>query len=494
VELLTYSIENRGNLPVYMYIYECIRRDILSGKIQPGERLPSKRPLAAHLGVAIITIENAYAQLITEGYVQSREKRGYFVSEDMKDIVVLPDRRSQEAGNALTSGGKEQNTAGDFSSGIKDQFENPINAATSIFADFSASSIKSDSFPFDSWAKLMRRSMLDHEVSFLEAPSGQGVQVLREAISDYLYKSKGMNVDAQRIIVGPGTEYLHHILIQLLGRNCFVAVEDPGYNKVGRIYETNGVRVLHIPVDEKGMIIDRLKDSNVKMVHTSPSHHFPTGSVMPADRRNRLLTWALSQDAYIIEDDYDSEFRFEGRPIATLYSMDGSHVIYMNTFTRTLAPSIRIAYMVLPEVLHRKYLDKLYFYSGTVSGFEQYTLASFIGEGYYERHIRRMRNRYKKCRSKMLEALRESGALKVISLNEDKAGLQLSFRVRDEYVKNAMNLDAKMLTLGVKIVAVKSYCYNAVRDYDNSYLLYYSDIDKMDMIKAFSMLKSALEN
>ena len=468
MELLTYSMEKRGSEPVYLYIYECIKNDILSGKILPGEKLPSKRVLAAHLGVAIITIENAYAQLITEGYIQSREKRGYYVSEDM-EVLASPEKKAEDdlLDKAAVSGKN-----------------------TDIKYDFSVNSIRTDSFPFDTWSRIMRKTMLDHEAGFMEAPDGRGVPKLREAIADYLYKSKGISVSASRIIVGPGTEYLHHLLIQLVGRSCFVAVENPGYKKISRIYETNGVRVLHIPVDEKGMTIDRLKDSNVRLVHLSPSHHFPTGSVMPIHRRGRLLKWAQEQGAYIIEDDYDSEFRFEGRPITTLYSMDHSNVIYMNTFTKTLAPSIRIAYMILPEKLFSRYMDKLSFYSGTVSSFEQYTLAEFIAGGYYERHIRRVRNRYKKCRQEMLTALSESGVLEFITVTEDKAGLQLAISVKPEYEKQAVNLDKRLLEKGIKIVPVTSYCYSEGEKYKNSYLLYYSDMDRDRMKEAFSYIKA----
>ncbi len=495
MELLTYSLENRGNTPVYMYIYECIKNDILTGRIMPGERLPSKRPLASHLGVAIITIENAYAQLITEGYIQSKEKKGYYVSDDMEMMALHTQGSGGHGADTINNGLNNigSNDAGERANHIsfdRDSFDSNDRVAI----DFSVNSIKADSFPFDTWARIMRKSMLDHEAGFTKAPDGRGVEELRKAIAAYLYKSKGITVSAERIIVGPGTEYLHHILIQLIGRSCFVAVENPGYKKVGRIYETNGVRVLHIPVDEKGMIIDRLKDSNVRLVHLSPSHHFPTGTVMPIHRRGRLLKWAKEQGAYIVEDDYDSEFRFEGRPVATLYSMDQSNVIYMNTFTKTLAQSIRIAYMILPEKLYDRYREKLGFYSGTVSGFEQYTLAEFISGGYYERHIRRVRNQYKKCRQEMLDAINESGILEYINVTEDKAGLQLVFEIKPEYEKAAVNLCAKMLEAGVKIVPFSDYCYGLPGRYENSFLLYYSDMGKDMINKAFYLMSNVLKN
>ena len=489
MELLTYTLENRGDTPAYMYIYECIRDDILAGRIKPGERLPSKRPLAAHLGVAIITVENAYAQLITEGYIQSYEKKGYYVSEDMEIIKSSAD--VYENAEGIGYAGLDGRTNGEAAAVLTKDKEMNL---TEIAVDFSVNSIKSDTFPFDSWSRLMRRCMLDHEAGFLTAPEGQGVYELRKAIAEYLFKSKGMYVDAGKIIIGPGTEYLHHILIQLIGRSCLVAVENPGYKKVGQIYETNGVKVIHVPVDGRGMIIDRLKDSNVKLVHISPAHHFPTGLVMPAHRRGRLLRWAAEQGAYVIEDDYDSEFRFEGRPLTTLYTMDSSNVIYMNTFTKTLAPSIRVAYMILPDALYEKYRTKLSFYSGTVSGFEQYTLAAFISEGYYERHIRRVRNRYKKCRLDMREALEKSGLLENITINEDKAGLQLSFEVNPEYASKSGSLVGELLKKGIRIVPFTDYCYGDNELCSGHFLLYYSDIDKAAMTEAFRTMKLLLEN
>ena len=323
MENLTYQIEARGNKPIYKYLYECIRDDIRKGKIAKGERLPSKRVLASGLKISVITVENAYSLLEEEGYIRTVEKKGFYVEDD---IIGNPDRVSE---TTRKEAGKE----------------------ATVFLDLSTNYISADSFPFDAWSRLSRRVLLDREESFLHSPYGTGVPELREAISRYLYEEKGIEASPDNILIGPGTEYLHHILIQLLGRNNLVAVEDPGYKKVGMIYESNGVRVLHIPVDDEGMMIDKLPPSGVKLIHISPSHHFPTGCIMPADRRKKLIRLADEQDAYIIEDDYDSEFRFPQRPIPNMYSLGSDKVIYMNTFTRSLAPSVRIAYMILPEKL-----------------------------------------------------------------------------------------------------------------------------------------------
>lgn len=468
MEVLTYPLSERGKKSVYIYLYERIRDDILCGNIAPGEKLPSKRALAAHLEIAVITVENAYAQLELEGYIYSVQKKGYYASKDMKTSDLFTNQ-SHSCDNITKALGEEKK----------------------YYADFTISNGGADGFPFASWAKLSRRVLLDKEGDFLIPPPGQGVLELREAIADYLFTQKGMSVDPELILIGPGTEYLHHILIQLLGRNIFVAVEDPGYKKVGRIYQSNGVKLLYIPVDKKGMQVEKLVDSNAKLVHTSPSHHFPTGCVMPIDRRQKLLSWAVSQDAYIIEDDYDSEFRFDGKPIATFNSMRPDHVIYMNTFTRSLAPSIRIAYMVLPERLMDKYKEKLFFYSGTVSSFDQYTLATFIKDGYYERHIRRVRNKYRTYRENLLYAIEKSGLSRLVNVHEDRAGFHMIFEVNtaiDEkkFIKSLENRD-------IKISPLDLYSYNSAQTYKNKYLLCYGDQNREVLIEAMARIVQAIE-
>ena len=478
VEVLTYPLEERGGIPVYKYLYEMIKRDILQGKILPGEKLPSKRALSSHLGIAVITVENAYSLLELEGYIVTQQKRGYYVSDEMNHELVLTERKPLPVRDTVIFSDKENDKAQKLTTDKK------------YIADFTVSRGGADSFPFSSWAKISRKVLLDREDDFLRQPEGQGVFELREAIGEYLYKEKGISVDISNIIVGPGTEYLHHILIQLLGRNVFVGVEDPGYKKVGRIYESNGVKVIYVPVDNKGMKINSLYDSNVKLVHTSPSHHFPTGCVMPADRRQKLLAWALKQEAYVVEDDYDSEFRFDGRPISPLYSMGPDRVIYMNTFTRSLAPSIRIAYMVLPDGLMKKYREKLFFYSGTVSSFDQYTLARFIKDGYYERHIRRVRNKYKGYRDNLLWAIEESNLYEYVDVHEDKAGLHMIFEVK----KNIDSEDfIKLLEKNnVKIAPLALYCYISEKFYKNKFLICYGDLGREQLLEAMNVITDVL--
>lgn len=373
--MLTYDFEKRGKMSLYEYLYNCIKNDILSGKIKAGEKLPSKRTMAKNHNISVITVENAYAQLLVEGYIFSKEKRGYFASEIS----------GQYLNNGGINGNKEKivETKVSLKSGqIKKKIQ---DTKKQWLVDFNSNHIMYDSFPFSIWSRIMRQTLLDRENSFLSSPLPNGVVELREAIANHLMEFRGMEVDAENIIIGAGTEYLYSIIVQLLGRDSVIAVEDPGYRKIGKVYESNGVECLHLPIDNSGIQTKALLGKKIDAVHISPSHHFPTGRVMPVSRRQHLIHWARENNGFIIEDDYDSEFRFSGRPIPTMVGMDKERVIYMNTFSKTLAPSIRIAYMVLPDSLMEKFHTKLNFYSGTVSSFEQYTLANFIAGGYYER-------------------------------------------------------------------------------------------------------------
>lgn len=494
--MLIYDLEKRGSKPIYEYLYECIREDVLRGMLKAGEKLPSKREMARDHGIALITVENAYAQLIIEGYVTAKEKSGYFVNADVAKVygsgsgTIGDDRAQVRQGfkGASTLELKALNSVQDASRPGRKAADGSRQGTTgkSWLVDFSSSKLKRDAFPFATWTKLMRRVLDDREEAFLEKPDGKGIRELREAIAIYLRKAKGLDVSPDRIIVGPGTEYLHHLILQLVGSNRIVAVEDPGYKKVGQIYESHGLKCLHVPVDENGLMVDKLQNSNAKLIHISPSHHFPTGCVMPISRRRALLEWAKGQGAYLVEDDYDSEFRFDGKPVPTLASLDDETVIYLNTFTKTLAPSIRIAYVVLPERLMERYEAKLAFYSGSVSSFEQYTLAAFIGEGYYERHVNRMRNYYRQQRTKILKALEESALAGKVLVEEHAAGLHFILKV------NGLRNDASWLDAlkekGIRLMPVTAYCYGGRGKYEHQFVVYYSDLEEKNLREAFEIM------
>ena len=404
--VLTYSFENNESESMYEHLYRCIKQDILQKKLKSGEKLPSKRTFAKNLGVSTITVESAYAQLVAEGYLYTLPKRGYYVCDLEKGEEPPPPRPKQELPRQ------------------------PVRRT--YWADFVGSSVAKDMFPFSVWVKLLRDVTAgEDEATLLTDTSAGGIRQLRQAISDHLYQFRGMSIDPEQIVVGAGTEYLYSVLIQLLGRDRGYAMEDPGYLRLSKIYEKNDVRVCHIPMDASGIIPEKLEESGAEILHITPSHHFPTGIVMPVSRRYEFLSWASKgENRYIIEDDYDCEFRLSGRPIPTLQSIDVMEkVIYINTFSKSLAPAFRISYLVLPKHLVTRFYETLGFYSGTVSCLEQMTLARFLSEGYFEKHINRMRNHYRTVRDKLLGEISRSPLAGRVRISEENAGLHFLMEV-----------------------------------------------------------------
>ena len=267
------------------------KNDILSGKIKAGEKLPSKRTMAKNHNISVITVENAYAQLLVEGYIFSKEKRGYFASEIS----------GQYLNNGGINGNKEKIVETKVSLKSRQIKKKIQDTKKQWLVDFNSNHIMYDSFPFSIWSRIMRQTLLDRENSFLSSPLPNGVVELREAIANHLMEFRGMEVDAENIIIGAGTEYLYSIIVQLLGRDSVIAVEDPGYRKIGKVYESNGVECLHLPIDNSGIQTKALLGKKIDAVHISPSHHFPTGRVMPVSRRQHLIHWAIENNGFILK-------------------------------------------------------------------------------------------------------------------------------------------------------------------------------------------------
>ena len=392
--MLTYDLEKRGELPRYDYLYRCIKGDILSGRLGPGERLPSKRALAAHLGTAVATVENAYAQLLEEGYLVSRQRAGYYVAQV-----------ESRAGSACPA---EVGTCG-AEAGPWEERRGGEAPPRPWLLDLRGSGGGIEGFPFSVWARLTRRVLSERGPALLRAVPHSGVPELREALARHLYELRGIRARPEQIVVGAGAEYLYNLLVQLLGRERGYGLEDPGYSRAWQVYALNGARCRSLPVDGQGVPPEAFEGTDLQVLHLSPNHQFPTGAVTPIPRRQAMLRWAGAGDRYLIEDDYDSEFRFSGRPIPPLQSIDqGGKVLYLNTFSRTLAPSLRIGYLVLPPALVGLYREKLGFYACTVPAIEQHTLALFLSEGYFESHLNRMRVFYRGRRDRVLEAVQDS--------------------------------------------------------------------------------------
>ena len=449
--MLTYELKKAPGVPLYEALYRCIRSDILCGKLSPGEKLPSKRTLAQHLEVSKITVEAAYDQLLSEGFIRSIQKVGYFVE-------AVEHREQQPI--APTPAPKDEKPLVDLTGGT-------------------------GHFPFSVWSKLQREVMLDYGEKLLQSMPNQGILELRQAISKHLADFRGMHIPAENILIGAGTDFLCNLLIQLLGRGKTYAVEEPGYGKIRSIYASCGVDCLSAPLDEDGVKPEGLQ--NAQILHFSPSHHFPSGLVTGIGRRMELLEWLSAQpNRFIIEDDYDSEFRFDAHPMPTMESLDRTgRVIYMNTFSRTLAPSIRISYLALPPALMECFRRKLGFYSCTVPSFEQYTLARFLSRGHFEKHINRMRKAYRTTRNRVVEVLLSCPFADKITILEQDAGLHFLLKVDSRLTDLA--LVQKCADAGIRIRALRDYYHGDQAADTHCLVVNYAglktgDIDRLETI------------
>ena len=446
--MLTYHLTDRKNMPIYEYLYKCIKEDILQGRIKAGDKLPSKRNFAKHLGVSTATVENAYSQLLLEGYVTSVEKSGFYVTE----LENAKSMSGKEERNFSKHGKKEK------SAPLEEEFE------YSFFSDLRSNRLQRANFPFSTWARLMRNTISSYDEALLKTVPYNGIYELREALCEYLRDNKGMQVEPSQIFVGSGTEYLYSRLIQLFGTDAKWAIENIGNQKIANIYDMYNARWSFVDTDEKGPLISSLLKEESNIVHISPSNNFPLGNVMQVKRRQELLAWAAqTKDRFILEDDYDSEFRYRGAPISPIFSMDtAGKVIYLNTFSKTLIPSLRISFMVLPQALVEKYQKKLSFYSGTVSSMEQYTLAHFIREGYYERHINHMRNYFRSIRDSLIDALDRSGLKDISTIIEPSAGTH--FLLKLETDKSDRELTEAIRKKDIEVAALSEYLLTKSQD------------------------------
>ena len=453
--MLTYELKKSPGVPLYEALYRCIRQDILTGKLTPGQKLPSKRTLCANLEVSKITVEAAYDQLLAEGYIRSIEKVGYFVEETERFAQppfhpAIPAPAVQTGVVNLTGGA-------------------------------------ADKFPFSVWSRLQRQVMLDLGEKLLLPMPNRGIPELRQAIADHLAAFRGMHVDPRNILVGAGTDFLYNLLIQLLGRDKLYAVEEPGYSKVRKIYDAGGVACIGAPLDSQGVRLDFLQ--NAQVLHISPSHHFPTGLVTSRSRRTDLLNWAMeAPDRYIIEDDYDSEFRFDAHPMAAIQSLDRcGKVIYMNTFSKSLAPAIRISYMVLPGGLMQQFKEKLGFYGCTVPSFEQYTLARFLSEGYFEKHINRMRKLYRTRRNRIIHILQSCPLTNRMTIEEQDAGLHFILKVDTDISDDT--LVRRCLDAGIRIQALSSFYHGSIPpEFKHCLVVNYSGLKDEDLDRLADIL------
>lgn len=434
----------------YYSLYSDIREDIIRGKLKSGEKLPSKRTLAAELGVSVVTVQLAYEQLLAEGYIFSRERSGYFVEK----IEVQP-LKPQEG----LSLGKEE-----------------ILPKRQYVVDFVKGSTPGSLFPFSVWARLMRRVLADCGEHLLERVPCDGDKQLKAEIAAYLYRSRGIDVDPKYVVIGAGAEYLYGVIVQLLGRDKLFAVENPGYGKISGAYALNGAKVAPVSVVGTGISLNELKNSRANVLHISPAHQFPTGIVTPASTRSLIIEWAREGDRYIIEDDYDSEFRLSGKPLHSLYSLCPEKVIYMNTFSKSLAPSMRMGYMVLPPELYGKFMGIFASSANVVPLFEQKTLSAMLNGGYFERHINRLKNHYGEIRRKLIKILEKLNTY--CKIYDNGGGLHLLIKF-----KNATDSAVKKVAeeAGVRVRCLSDYALAPAEGLNGCAVINYSGVTEAQL-------------
>lgn len=456
----TYTLDRSGASPLYEQLYRALKADILSGALPGGSRLPSGRALAEHLGLSRVTVETAYAQLLAEGYLTSRPRAGYFV---------------------------EQLTPQELPPRVSEPEAQPPEPET-------AQSRSAQLFPFSVWARLMRGVLLDRRQELLRPAPDAGLPALRQAVAAELYRQRGVHVSPEQVYIGAGAEYFYNLLIQFFGHGRVYALENPGHRKIARVYQANQVAVRPIGMDADGVIPELLEQSGAEVLHISPSHHYPTGTVTPITRRQSLMRWLTAQPGrYLIEDDYDSEFRFSGLPIPTIQSMDRSgRVIYMNTFSRTISPSLRISYMILPRTLLPQWQAAMGFYSCTVPSFEQMTLTRFLAEGYFEKHLSRMKKHYRAVRAQLFSVLHTPQAVRQCAVHDTDAGLHLVLELKNAPEPEALR--ALLRQSGLPDALLSDFFLDAPSPQaQKSIVLGYADAEPAQLEAALTALFTRLE-
>lgn len=360
---MNYRIEKTSAKSAYLQLYEQLRRDIVNGVYAIGDKLPSKRLLSEEAEISVITVEHAYAILSDEGYVESRERSGYFVIYREDDFFSPADDTKE----------KTQ--------------ELPLGAHM----------LTKEDFPFSLFARTMRRVLSEYGERILLKSPNQGCPEFRKAISAYLARSRGMRVRPEQIVIGSGAEYLYSLIVQLLGKERIFAIESPSYEKIRAVYEANGVSYDMLKMGKDGIRSDELAQTKATVLHVTPFNSYPSHVTVGASKKNEYLSFAKNRGGFLIEDNYDSELTVSSKYEDTLFSLsDCDNVLYLNTFSQTVSPGIRVGYLVLPPSLLPAFHEKLGFYSCTVPVFEQYVLSEWIESGDFERHINRIRRARRK--------------------------------------------------------------------------------------------------
>ena len=459
--MLHLSLSDQGE-PLYIQIYQQIKQQIRSGTLPDNYRLPSKRQLASQMGISVNTVSAAYSQLVSEGFLSAQPQRGFFVCH-LDELI--------------------QNE-------ITEEKQQPSVAAASYAVNFSINDIARDKFPFQTWRKAMNKCFNEYDPDLLTSTPPQGDTQLREAIARYLYQARGVNCTAEQVIIGAGNDNLLQMLSYILDDSCLIGMENPVYHKAMHFFQRMGHTVQSFPVDEHGLQVEPLEAYDNIAVYVTPSHQFPLGITMPVSRRIKLLNWTQEgANRYIIEDDYDSEFRYNSRPVPALQSLDkNGRVIYLGTFSKSIAPSLRISYMVLPRPLLTQYLEQYLYFPSAVSRFEQAVLHEFIISGHFETHLNKMRKLYRTRGQELTQALTIFGDQ--LQISGENAGLYLVAQLKNGLTETQMCQRAE--AYGVKVYPISPYFNGPVpTEHQRKVLLGFGALDSTQMQRGVELLYQA---
>lgn len=465
MEFLMFQLEKEAKMPLYEQLYTEIKEAIINGTIEEGAKLPAKRKLADYLAVSQTTIEFAYSQLVAEGFISSEARKGFFV-QNLEELALI----KQESYVNVQEEKKED----------------------AYLIDFSPGKIDTDSFPFTVWRKLAKEVISETNKDFLLLGDPQGDYTLRQQIASYLYQSRGVKCTPEQIILGSGTEQIMPLIIRLLGKEAIYGVENPGYPLTHHLLVDDQQKSVPISVDTEGVIVSELEKTNASAMYVTPSHQFPTGAVLSASRRSQLLSWAYQEEnRYIIEDDYDSEFRYTGKPIPSLQGIDqNQRVIYLSTFSKSLMPSLRIAYAVLPKPLVLQYKQKYSYYAATVPRMDQHLLATFMETGFFAKHLNKMRKIYKRKLEIITKTIMQYEPL--VTISGEQAGMHLLLTIQSDKTEEELVLLAKKT--GIRVYGVQEYMTGELAPFtEPKLLLGFGGIKTEELISSITALIKALE-
>lgn len=464
---LIINLDKSKEDPLYVQLYSHIKKEIINKRIKRDEKLPSVRRLSKYLNISKTTVENAYQQLLAEGYIYSKPQKGYFANYIESDFIKNDDK-------------------------FEDIYDYVEDYNHHYKYDYKSEYVEEENFDFNTWKKHINYVINYNKEQLYTYGNVQGERVLREEILRYVYRTRGVICSSNNIIIGAGVQPLLNVLSLVMKKDKIqdFAIEDPGFNRAKDIFINNGFNIKPIKVTQKGIDIERLLKEDVRLCYVSPSHQFPTGTVMPVNMRSKLIKWAKEKDGYIIEDDYNSELRYEGKPIPAMQSLDKSRVIYLGSFSTVLVPSIRISFIIVPDKIMNLYSDDLKKHTQTSSKIEQLALARMMKEGDFERHIRKIRKNYAKKNEYTLKTIRKymGDKVEVISKN---SGLYILIKIKN----NKLSEEEFINIAKEKEIALSSIWEHSIIkyvDYKGIFLLSFRGIKTKEIDDSIKLLSNLI--